>query len=74
MLIDIATGVDTCADRVDLHDDGEEQTKAKSKVILNTFTEGCLITMTHHMLMMHNTRSRYECSLEDTGMIFYLVP
>ena len=37
MLIDIATGVDTCADRVDLHDDGEEQTKAKSKVILNTF-------------------------------------
>ena len=34
MLIDIATGVDTCADRVDLHDDGEERTKLKRNLIL----------------------------------------
>ena len=31
MLIDIATGVNTCADRVDLHNDGEERDEIKKK-------------------------------------------
>ena len=37
LLIDIATGVDTCADRVELHDDGEEILETEKNKLVDVF-------------------------------------
>ena len=37
LLIDIATGMDTCADRVELHDDGEDILETEEDKINDVF-------------------------------------
>ena len=46
LLIDIATGVDTCADRVELHDDGEDISEDDVDIVF--FRGLCYDTDTSH--------------------------
>ena len=74
MLIDIATGVDTCADRADKHDDGEDYVIIDTKMLSQYVTEGCLMTLTHHMLMMYNYRSRLVfCILFTVHTLLHII-
>ena len=58
-MIGFATGINSCADRVEMHEDGEAAVDNLWN-IFEYFIDGCLITLTHHLLMMHNNRSRWD--------------